>query len=282
VQWWWIACAGLLDPDYPLSPELAQAFEPYRGRRFGKHEAWEYHLRIQSFATPRLWPELGRWARASILQDPGGYARAVIRALGWQLEVYRTGDQVAQSELREDFLKRAQIASYRPAEHIQFSPLFHDFHRTLYIESAGGPLRAFVGWYAGHYSDGLPQVPLAALSLLALLLALLRRQWPLVLVLLGAFALVGVNVITLTAPSRYSVPAWAIFYLGAALVPALLVGRSRRLATAPDALHALPPLRRPATLAERVPVHSAGATGADALVLAGSTPPPARSNSTMG
>jgi hypothetical protein len=82
----------------------------------------------------------------------------------------------------------------------------------LGIAGHGGWVRHFYWWYQLNYPEGLPEIPLCLLNVIAGVIAIRRKNWRLMWVLLASASIIGIHVFMLLAQNRYSLPAAALWY----------------------------------------------------------------------
>jgi hypothetical protein len=78
----------------------------------------------------------------------------------------------------------------------------------------GGWVRSLNKWWADNQElvEGIPEIPLCVLSLIAGVIAIRRGDWPLAMCLLASAAIVGVHVLMVFHQTRYSLPAIALWH----------------------------------------------------------------------
>jgi len=81
-----------------------------------------------------------------------------------------------------------------------------------------------MNWWAAHRIRGIPQIPLFAITLLTILLAIIRREPASALALAGSVAFLLFHVSLLLPQARYALPAWMLWYPAVALLPASIAG----------------------------------------------------------
>jgi hypothetical protein len=96
----------------------------------------------------------------------------------------------------------------------------------------GGILRKLLraGPAVYRWMPGIPQVLLFTAAWLSILLAAVRRDWVVAIIVAGSIAFVVFHALLLQPPSRYSMPAWGMWYvaspMGLRYLVDLLVRRS--------------------------------------------------------
>jgi len=214
----------LLDREYLLSPEVRVLYEPVAAERGASDAMWAF------IASPTLGKEvqkpenrdlLKKWAIASIKKDPGAYLSRVPYSLVWQLNYFPEGGWITQNQIRWFMwmvscdaadMKRATI-------NLRFTGEKAVQLQDLSMSGRGGALREFMGWWALHLPEGVPQIPVFILAVSAGVLALRRRDWPLVGVLLATGALMMVHVVMVFHQSRYTLPSSTVWLGTAVIVP---------------------------------------------------------------
>ena len=92
----------------------------------------------------------------------------------------------------------------------------------------GGVMQAYMRWAGSGALRGLPQVPLFLCAVAGCVLAALRREWRVALLLAGALAFVAAHVLLLMPLTRHALPAWTVWYLALAYLLRQLRARSGR------------------------------------------------------
>jgi hypothetical protein len=218
----------LIDWSYPLDPELARILAPYRENGPPGLEDLPGLVRDIDGWGSRA-DLLGRWNRASILANFPRYLRACGYSVCWQLNLFPESGGVLHDELTWYVWRAAQ-----DMDGAQFGGTTHaDVGlQRYYMHGTGGPVRRMLLWWYRHRVPGIPQVPLAAIALLAALVSLLRRDWGLLLVWGGSLAFFAAHVSMLIPVGRYTMPMWVVWYV--ALSAALKGFRPLGERTAPE------------------------------------------------
>jgi hypothetical protein len=214
--WTGLARAGLLDPDYPLPSDVAREYAPYAGRKLNDAEFWAFLDRVDGLGDRE--ELLGDWARASVRSNLAGYLRAVAYAACWQMNVYPEGGATTHDELNW-FVRRA--TEERNNFCFDRAPGAGERYEMY---GTGGPLPDLLGGVIEHRWQGVPQVVLAGLAGLTVILGAIRRQWAVALVLSGTLAFVMAHALLLFPNSRYALPVWMVWYACVATVPAWVLG----------------------------------------------------------
>ncbi len=216
MQWRSLLHFGLLDLEFPADERLRAAIGEFEG----KQPSWEA---TRAFAYEHLKRDneygvsLSAWNRASIGAKPGEFLRYCGYACCWLLN-YTPADgpnpgkaswiNWALGRLAEDGDNKQYVGDPQRLGLNSFA-----------MSGTGGAARAYVAWWERNLIGGLPQIPLFALTVLAIPLALLRRDWCTALVFTGALAFVAAHVAILFPVSRYLMPVWPLWFLAAAVAP---------------------------------------------------------------
>lgn len=207
---------GLLDLDYPIEPEIREAFAAYREKR----PTWD---EMRALVNEHLGGFNGRtdlirpWIRASILARPGDYLRHCGYTLCWQLNHF---SKSFPQPGKESFLDWTLRRLARDGDGLQFTgdPEHLGMQRFI-VHGQDGLLRRLLGWLETHSGNGAPQFAIFAAALLATGLSLLRRDWPLLLVLAGTLAFTLAHVMMLFPVDRYLMPMWPIWQIMLVIAP---------------------------------------------------------------
>jgi hypothetical protein len=218
TQFLGLAKFDLLDWNYPVDDVVRTGYERFGGKSPSLYELLAFAQDMDAFATRA--DMFGRWNRASLKANFGRYARVWPEALAWQLN-YKlrhgryTGDQLNWfiARLGRDGSNRQYEGNPSPALMVHFAQ-----------SGEGGALRWLMNWWAGHRKRGIPQMPLFALTLLTIVLAIVGRKWALALVLAGSVAFLLFHVSLLLPQARYALPAWTLWYPVLAVLPAFIAG----------------------------------------------------------
>lgn len=221
AQWVSLAHYNLVDWSYPIPEEVRSAYERRFAGREGRPGGYELLAFLEEVGAFQERADLFRkWSEASVLNNFGAYVRIWPQALGWQLNFpngYGSYDQLNWYLAR---LARAG-SGFQFDGDAEEPPL-------PYLDSAAnrGPMRSWIAWLSEHRLRGVPQIPLFVLALLTIVVGGLRRQWTVALVMGGTVVFLLVHVGLLKSPARYAVPAWTVWYLAVAALPALLFARA--------------------------------------------------------
>jgi 4-amino-4-deoxy-L-arabinose transferase-like glycosyltransferase len=230
---------GLLDRDYPINDKIRQQLTVFDQRKPSWQSTREFVAGIGGWeAEPDL---LSKWSRTSIRKNLGQYFRHCVYALGWQLNYFPNHGP----NPKFDWLNKSLRRMGRDGNNIWYSGDPAERHVDAFTTSGrGGPLRQAFAWLGTHVIGGVPQIPLFALAVLGAVLALLRRDWGLLLILGGTLAFVVAHMLTLFPVGRYLMPMWPIWYLGVVTTPMQLLDGVRRIAPTrarPEAIDDRPP-----------------------------------------
>jgi 4-amino-4-deoxy-L-arabinose transferase-like glycosyltransferase len=225
--WYGVAMAGLLDRAHPLDERTRDAVERFLPPGSGDPEVHRVIFATDAYRSVEQSARLGAWARASIARRPLGYARAAWDALRWQLGAGAAGRPPMYDEM-PFFLDRltwdAHDPPRGPANFQNPGELPKPWAFT--VGWHGGVLQAYMRRAARAPLHGIPQVPLLVCALAATALAAWRRDWAVALVLLGTLAFVAAHAALLLPVARHALPAWTVWYVGAADLLGVAVRRA--------------------------------------------------------
>lgn len=223
----------LLIHDYPLPPDVERRFEGLKEFSGATPEMWAFvGMPADSPEQTARMPDLCKqWAIESVRRDPMAYLSRLPYSLAWQLNYFP----------QDGFIKNSQIKwlnwlATRDVDEVGANPINisvdanANLAKPLEMSGRGGPARRILRWWNLNCPEGFPQIPLAYLAFCAGLIALVKREYPLALVLLASASLVGVHVAMLFHQGRYSLPAVALWY---AVVPVMPLWIWRLIAGTP-------------------------------------------------
>lgn len=210
--WAGLARTNSLMQDYPLEPEIAEAFAPYRGRALSESDFWTFFKRIDGLG--RREALLRHWALASVRDNPGRYVREAIRATLCQLN--RGNDELGWI-LSRVCAPGTGVNFEGPPIHVQ------PFIRT----AVDGPISRFMSAWAKAQNPGIPQFPLAIAASALIVVAAVRRQWRVALLLIATLVFVLFHAALLMPNGRYAMPMWMIWYAALAGLPGFVMAQRR-------------------------------------------------------
>ena len=233
TQFLGLAKFDLLDWNYPVDDVVRKEYERFAGKNPSLYELLAFAQDVGAFGTRA--DMFGRWNRASLTANFGRYARVWPEALAWQLNYKLRRGRYTEDQLNWFIARLGRDGSNRQYEGNPSPALMAHFAQN----GEGGPLRWLMNWWASHRIPGIPQIPLFALTLLTILLAVIRREWAIAFVLAGSVAFLLSHVSLLLPQARYALPAWTLWYPAVAFLPAFIAGFvSRRRAPPPTSRRA--------------------------------------------
>jgi len=211
MAWTSLLRLGLVDPERATDQRLEEAFRPLAGRVLSDEEVWGFLHRTAD--VPGRDAPLLKWAAASVMSQPRAYLQAVLHAMAWQLEWFPSSSPLGYSEARWNFRRLAQDGSNYaftgpPAPMQPFG-----------MNGRGGAFRAILRWWSEVYPGGVPQAPLCVAAVAMLVLAVSRRDGALAWVFAGTLVFFLVHAVLLMPCSRYTLPAWGVWYLAVSGIP---------------------------------------------------------------
>jgi len=228
TQFLGLAKFDLLDWNYPVDEVVRKEYERFAGKNPSLYDLLAFAQDVEAFTTRA--DMFRSWNRASLTANFGRYARVWPEALAWQLNYKFRGGRYGYDQLNWFIARLGRDGWNRQFDGNPPATLMAHFAQS----GAGGPLRWCMNWWAAHRIPGIPQIPLFALTLLTILLAIIRREWAIAFVLAGSVAFVLFHVSLLLPQARYALPAWMLWYPAVALLPAFIAGFvSRRRAPSP-------------------------------------------------
>jgi len=222
----------LLDRTYPLPPDVARRYAPVARHRGASAEMWTFLATPadtieQQYRMPKL---TTKWAIDSIQSDPVAYLARLPYSFLWQMNYFPIDGFILDSQITWfSYMVSCDIADFgRSGSNLHFDSNVRGVDvRAMSMSARGGWMRTFYRWWGLNHPRGFPQLPLCGLAIGAGILAIYRRDWPFVLVLLASAALVGVHVLMLFHQGRYSLPAVTVWYATAVVVPAAMLRAAR-------------------------------------------------------
>ncbi len=218
TQFLGLAKFGLLDWNHPVDEVVRKEYERFAGKNPSLYELLAFAQDVEAFTTRA--DMFRRWNRASLTANFDRYVRVWPEALAWQLNYKLRGGRYGHDQLNWFIARLGRDGSNRQYEGNPSPALMADFAQS----GEGGPLRWLMNWWAAHRIRGIPQIPLFALTLLTILLAIIRREWAIAFVLAGSVAFLLFHVSLLLPQARYALPAWTLWYPAVALLPASIAG----------------------------------------------------------
>jgi hypothetical protein len=232
TQFLGLARFDLLDWNYPVDEVVRKEYERFAGRNPSLYDLLAFTQDVEAF-TKRA-DMFRRWNRASLRANFDRYLQVWPEALAWQLN-YR----LRRGRHTEDQLNWFIARLGRDGSNRQYAGDPSPALMTRFAQSGeGGALRWLMSWWAAHRIAGIPQIPLSAITLVTILLAIIRREWAIAFVLAGSVAFLLSHVALLLSQARYALPAWTLWYAAVALLPAFIAGFvSQRRARPPVGRH---------------------------------------------
>jgi 4-amino-4-deoxy-L-arabinose transferase-like glycosyltransferase len=222
LQWGSLAMFDLVDWSYPVDDTVRKEYERFADKKPSGYELLEYLQDVEAFTTRA--DLFRKWNRASLLANFDRYIRIWPEALAWQLNYKFPDGRVTYDQLNWFIARLGRNGSNRQYEGNPSPALMAHFAQN----GEGGPLRWLMNWWAAHRIPGVPQIPLFGFALLTLLLAVVRREWAIASVFAGSIAFLLFHASLLKPPARYAIPAWIVWYLALALLPALIASFRKR------------------------------------------------------
>ncbi|MEO1717945.1 MAG: glycosyltransferase family 39 protein [Planctomycetota bacterium] len=215
--WGGMARSGLLIEDHSLPdrapPPPAALLQPNPGERviLGYYRSLE---RVDGLDRADM---LGEWARASIANDPIGYARAAAHAALWQSNAMIPG-----TPYRYDGLLWAMRRLGGTDQPTDRPPNLSTRHLPEFLDRfADDPPVGPLAWIYKHWPIGMfqcyPQLPAGVLTCLALAWTIATRRWTIAAVLASSFPIVIGHALLLQPFARYSISAWMLWWIGSAI-----------------------------------------------------------------
>lgn len=233
--YFWIGAnqAGLLDPEHALPMELREPYDRLvRPAPSNDHAMHLFLVESDGWRDPRVRRTLWDWTWASARADPARYAGALWHAALWQLDVFPKSGAVTHNETEwlvrrlgrdRGTLRGNGERAGAPAGENEPNFQFNDPTRDLAafaMRGRPGPIAGLFGDSRSWHLSGAVTVLLFLSAVGAGVGSLWRRDWGTALAIAATGAYYAVHVVALLYNSRYSMPAWAAWYL----MPAVLVG----------------------------------------------------------
>lgn len=216
VLWYGVTMFGLLDRTHPVDPAMRAVVDRNLAGGIGDYPVMRTVLDLGALESREQGERLGDWAIASIRARPLAYVASVPYALLWQLNAGIEGKPPMYDEL-PFFLDRLSWDAHQPPRGA--SPNFQNpgaLPKPWAFTMAwhGGVVQAYLR--AAQRLHGIPQLPLFACAVIAGVLAAVRRDAQVALLLGGSVAFVLVHAALLLPIARHAMPVWTIWYLAAA------------------------------------------------------------------
>lgn len=229
LMWTGLCRTSLLSDKFELPPEVAGAWATLKADPKHEGKVHEFLNAINGWYDPARRQLLVDWTRASIRENPGGYARVLFQAGLWQLNRFPTNSIFTYSETA-GFTGRLGLDGTKygfAAPNFQFNAIAPGMATFAMPGGVGPPARA-ARWLELHHIEGLPQIPLFLAAVLCGVAGLRRRAtWGLSLVIAGTGAYYFAHAAMLLPFSRYSMPAWAAWYIPLGVLIPLAAGLFR-------------------------------------------------------
>ncbi len=222
-QWVGVAGNGLLDAEHPAPADLRSTLPPVpEDARFRWPTYMDFVIRQGGLKEREA--DFAAWARASIRGRPEDYVRRLGMAVLWQLNWFpeeAPPDRIGEVHYLVRRAGEAGSTQYEPA-------MAFDGIERYHTSGSGGWVRAALTAFDGWRLPGTPQFGIFAISVLALLVALVRGSWPTVMILLASIAYLLAHAAMLVPWNRYMLPMYPLWYAGIAMVVAQIVAMTRR------------------------------------------------------
>ncbi|MGP1272211.1 MAG: glycosyltransferase family 39 protein [Phycisphaerales bacterium] len=231
--WGGLARAGLLDPTFQLPdsapPPPESLFQP------GAPEpvVMGYYRDLGRADGVDREQVLSDWSGGSVAAQPAGYARVVGHAAAWQSNAMLHGTPYRHDGLRWAMRRLGGID--QPADgQTNFST---DHLPELLERFDDAPARGPLAWVYRRWPVGMfqcvPQLPAGVLTLAAVGMLAWRRRWVAAATLAASFPIVLGHALLLQPFARYSLSAWMLWWIGAAIAVSIAWPRAIRLVCHP-------------------------------------------------
>jgi len=217
VLWYGVTMFGLLDRTQAPNPALAALTERHLAGGIADYPVMRVIIDSGALESAEPSRALGDWARASVAANPLAYAASVPFALLWQLNAGIAGKPPMYDEL-PFFAQRLTWDTHQPPRGA--SPNFQNAGhvprpQAFTVAWHGGVMQSYMKRVAGLLR-GVPQLPLFLCAVAATLVAALRREWWLAVLLAGTLAFVLAHAALLLPIARHAMPVTAVWYLALA------------------------------------------------------------------
>ncbi|MCC6679085.1 MAG: hypothetical protein IT436_18325 [Phycisphaerales bacterium] len=230
LMWTGLCRTSLLSDTFELPPEVATAYATLKADPKHEGKVHEFLNAINGWYDPTRRQLLVDWTRASIRENPGRYASVLFEAGLWQLNRFPKNSIFTYSETA-GFTGRLGLDGTKygfAAPNFQFNAVAPGMATFAMPGGVGPPARA-ARWLELHHIEGLPQIPLLLGAVLCGVAGLRRRAtWGVSLVIAGTGAYYFAHAAMLLPFSRYSMPAWAAWYIPLGMLIPLSAGLFRR------------------------------------------------------
>lgn len=207
-QWIGLAHQGMLDPEYSPPADLKAAYAAMGPRAREADQLVTFVLNHDGFQARAA--DFGAWARASVRHDIGLFLKRTVLCVLWQLNYKpHRGGHPSGGEATWLVLRASDDGTNDQFDGEFAGSILADFEE----HSAGGPVRALLRPVGEDRRPGIPQIPLAALSILFIPLAIWRRRWDIALISVGAALFVVLHAAMLIPWNRYAMPMQPLWYL---------------------------------------------------------------------
>lgn len=204
----------LYDRDHVVPEDVREATAKLTATKDGGGYVWTYLAEPSVSKQPRSFYR--DWAFASIKKRPGDYLKRTGWAFLWQVN-YFPDSSPQQWEQTRVFFKRITMDNSsggggppRPRNFMTTEAPANTL--PLGMSGRDGFVRRAFAWWADWAPTGVPQGPLCLLAMAGGVMALWKRNWLMVGVLLASGSIVGVHAAMVFFQSRYSLPAWMAWY----------------------------------------------------------------------
>lgn len=229
LMWTGVCRTSLLSDRFPLPPEVEAAYAPLKADPKHEGKVHEFLNAVNGWYDPARRQLLVDWTRASIREAPGRYTKVLFEAGLWQLNRFPK-DSIFNYSETAGFTGRLGLdgTKYGFAQpNFQFNANAPGMATFAMPGEIGPPARA-ARWLELNQIQGLPQIPLFIAAVLCGLAGLRRRAtWGISLVIAGTGAYYFAHAAMLLPFSRYSMPAWAAWYIPLGLLIPLAMGAFR-------------------------------------------------------
>jgi 4-amino-4-deoxy-L-arabinose transferase-like glycosyltransferase len=228
--------AGVIDPDYPLPLEIREPYDRLvRGDPTDETHLHEFLGEVGAWSRPATERTLREWTLASVRSRPWTYARGVWYAALWQLDFYPGGSPMTDSETSWMIWRLS-----RDGRQMGFTEANFQFDGAPGgLEEFGmgpprWPLSQVMRWWGKRAQPGLITLPFLLATIWGGVRCVRRREIGVALLIAGTGAYFAAHAGLLLFNSRFSMPAWAAWYmLAGAAAPGIAVVAAR-MRRAPD------------------------------------------------
>ena len=216
--WGGMARTQLLLPDYDIpEPARQHAQTLFQSDPPSETDLLGFYNQLAHIDNLDRKAFLSQWAKESIAANPIGYAKAVAHATFWQSNAMAPTSPYTHDELRWQ-MRRLGAQETNPnqaAPNLQINNQSHIDERFHDRAGVGPQAWLFRNWPIGM-KHNIIHPAIGLFALVACFILLKRKQYAPALLILGSFALIGAHALLLQPFPRYSMTAWAIWWVAAA------------------------------------------------------------------